>query len=54
MTPFGEMTEEDFDDLIAHEEMTLDEYQDKATQFAVYGGGLLYATIGLASEAGEV
>jgi len=54
MTPFGEMTEEEFDDLIAHEEMTLDEYQDKATQFAVYGGGLLYATIGLASEAGEV
>ena len=26
MKPFGEMTEEDFDEMIGHDEMTLDEY----------------------------
>jgi len=54
MTPFGEMTEEDFDDMMGHDELTLDGYQEKATEFAIYHGSLLYPTLGLAGEAGEV
>ncbi len=54
MKPFGEMTEEDFDDLITTEGTTLDDYQDRASEFIFYKGSLLYPTLGLTGEAGEV
>lgn len=40
--------------MTGHDELTLDSYQDKATNFAIYKGSLLYPTLGLAGEAGEV
>ena len=43
-----------FDDLIGHDEMTLDQYQDKVSDFCFYKGSLLYPTLGLTGEAGEV
>ncbi len=46
------MTQDDlFDD---HDEMTLDDYQDRASDFVFYKGSLLYPTLGLTGEAGEV
>lgn len=48
------MTAEDFDDMIGHDELTLDAYQDKASDFIFYKGSLLYPTLGLTGEAGEV
>ena len=41
MKPFGEMTEEDFDEMIGHDEMTLDDYQSRASEFAFYDGSLI-------------
>ena len=37
-----------------HDEMTLDYYQEKASEFIFYKGSLLYPTLGLTGEAGEV
>ena len=41
-------------DWVGHDEMTLEEYQDKASTFIFYKGSLLYPTLGLTGEAGEV
>ncbi len=41
-------------DYVGHDEMTLDEYQDKASEFCFYKGSLLYPALGLAGESGEV
>ena len=46
-----ELVEELFDDTKA---MTLEAYQDKAAEFIFYKGALLYPTLGLNGEAGEV
>jgi len=46
-----ELVEELFDDT---KEMTLEAYQDKAAEFIFYKGALLYPTLGLNGEAGEV
>ena len=55
MTLFEEVTDpEMFEAMIGHDEMTLDEYQDKASSFIFYKGSLLYPTLGLTGEAGEV
>ena len=43
-----------YEEMIGHDEMTLDEYQDKASSFIFYKGSLLYPTLGLTGEAGEV
>ena len=48
------MTAEDFDDMIGHDELTLDAYQDRASDFIFYKGSLLYPSLGLTGEAGEV
>ena len=37
-----------------HDEMTLDYYQEKASEFIFYKGSLLYPTLGLTGESGEV
>lgn len=44
----------DLDTIVGHDEMTLDEYQDKASEFCFYKGSLLYPALGLAGESGEV
>ena len=46
------MSQDDF--FYGHDEMTLDEYQDKASDFIFYKGSLLYPTLGLTGESGEV
>jgi len=46
-----ELVEELFDDT---KEMTLEAYQDKAAEYTFYKGALLYPTLGLNGEAGEV
>ena len=46
------MSQDDF--FYGHDEMTLDEYHDKASDFIFYKGSLLYPTLGLTGEAGEV
>ena len=46
-----ELVEELFDDT---KEMTLEAYQDKAAEYIFYKGALLYPTLGLNGEAGEV
>ena len=46
-----DLVEELFDDTT---DMTLDAYQDKAAEFIFYKGALLYPTLGLNGEAGEV
>jgi len=46
-----ELVEELLDDT---EEMTLEAYQDKAAEYIFYKGALLYPTLGLNGEAGEV
>jgi NTP pyrophosphatase (non-canonical NTP hydrolase) len=46
-----DLVEELFDDT---KEMTLEAYQDKAAEFIFYKGALLYPTLGLNGEAGEV
>jgi len=46
-----ELVEELFDDT---EEMTLEAYQNKAAEYIFYKGALLYPTLGLNGEAGEV
>ena len=48
------MTAEDFEDMIGHDELTLDAYQDRASDFIFYKGSLLYPSLGLTGEAGEV
>jgi len=48
------MTAEDFEDMIGHDELTLDAYQDRASDYIFYKGSLLYPTLGLTGEAGEV
>ena len=40
--------------MVGHDELTMDQYQDKATQFAIYPTTLVYPTLGLTGEAGEV
>jgi len=46
-----ELVEELFDDT---KEMTLEAYQNKAAEYIFYKGALLYPTLGLNGEAGEV
>jgi NTP pyrophosphatase (non-canonical NTP hydrolase) len=46
-----DLVEELFDDT---KEMTLEAYQDKAAEYIFYKGALLYPTLGLNGEAGEV
>lgn len=48
------MMDDLFDDMCGHDELTLDEYQDKASDFVFYKGSLLYPALGLTGEAGEV
>lgn len=44
-----------FDDLFEQDEMSLDQYQGEATQYAFYDfSDVIYPAMGLASEAGEV
>ena len=46
-----------FDDdefMCGHDEMSLDEYQSEATEFAFYNMTLMYPVLGLNGEAGEV
>ena len=45
---------DDFEAMIGHDELTLDGYQDRASDFIFYKGSLLYPTLGLTGEAGEV
>lgn len=44
----------DLDTIVGHDEMTLDQYQDKVSEFCFYPGSLLYPALGLTGEAGEV
>ena len=44
----------DLETVMGHDEMTLDQYQDKASEFCFYPGSLLYPSLGLTGEAGEV
>ena len=48
------MTDIDYDEIFGHDEMTLDEYLGRATDFTIYEGFTCYPTLGLAGEAGEV
>lgn len=45
---------EDEDFMEGHDELTLDEYQAEATEFAFYNMTLIYPVLGLTGEAGEV
>ena len=45
---------EDDDFMCGHDELTLDEYQAEATEFAFYSMALVYPVLGLTGEAGEV
>lgn len=56
MSAFEDFTQpEDFDDLIfGDDELSLDEYQEEALKFAFYEGSVVYPTLGLTGEAGEV
>lgn len=40
--------------LVGHDDVSLDEYQAAATELAFYSTTLIYPTLGLAGEAGEV
>ena len=56
MGAFEGFTEPDmFDDLFeGHDELTMDAYQDRVSEFCFYKGSLLYPAMGLAGESGEV
>jgi len=45
---------EDDDAWVGHDEMTMDEYQSKATDFAFYPYPLMYPVLEINGEAGEI
>ena len=49
-----DLFEDDYEDEFGHDEMSLDEYQGMATEYAFYNMTLMYPILGLNGEAGEV